>query len=234
MTDHPLSARDRILGNVRAALKATENDNARTFMVQKRLKLHKRNLIPSRAELPMESKVRLFQTTLEGQSASVAKIAAADALPGAVAQYLASQNLEKTIRTGDDPIFEGLDWDGAMITRSIGATAGDDPVALSMANYGVCETGTLFLTSGPRNPTSLSFLPMTHIIAVNERDIVGSYEEAWDGIRLASDMERRGASGLPRTVNLISGASRTGDIEQTIILGAHGPKNLHVIIIGKA
>ena len=226
--------RDRILGKIRRALDAAEHDSARAFMVQKRLKGHKRNLVPSRASLPAVSRARLFQTMLEAQSATVAHITSPDALPGAVAQYLASRNLGKIITTGDDPLFDRLDWKSALIARSSAASSdtalADVPVSLSRAHYGVSETGTLFLLSGPQNPTSLNFLPSTQIITVHERDIVGCYEEAWDGIRQGVDMVRRGASALPRTVNMISGPSRTGDIEQTIVLGAHGPKHLHVII----
>jgi L-lactate dehydrogenase complex protein LldG len=55
---------------------------------------------------------------------------------------------------------------------------------------------------------------------------VGSYEEAFDRLRAIY-----GEGVLPRTVNLISGPSRTADIEQTIVRPAHGPKNMHVIIV---
>ena len=59
------------------------------------------------------------------------------------------------------------------------------------------------------------------------RDIVGSYEEAWDRLR-----SLYGSGALPRSVNLIGGPSRTADIEQTIVRGAHGPRRLHVLILG--
>jgi L-lactate dehydrogenase complex protein LldG len=59
------------------------------------------------------------------------------------------------------------------------------------------------------------------------KDMKASYEEAWDSLRAHA-----GADGLPRTVNFISGPSRTADIEQRLIMGAHGPKRLHVILVG--
>jgi L-lactate dehydrogenase complex protein LldG len=90
----------------------------------------------------------------------------------------------------------------------------------------VAETGTLVLTSGPESPTTLNFLPDTHIAVVNRSQITGRYEDVWDKIR------DNGA--LPRTVNMISGPSRTGDIEQTIQLGAHGPRRLHILILDEA
>lgn len=89
------------------------------------------------------------------------------------------------------------------------------------------ETGTLFLVSGADNPTTLNFLPETHIVLICAGDVAGSYEEAFDRLRAIY-----GESTLPRTVNLISGPSRTADIEQTIVRGAHGPKRLHVVILG--
>jgi L-lactate dehydrogenase complex protein LldG len=85
----------------------------------------------------------------------------------------------------------------------------------------------LFLVSGADNPTTLNFLPEAHMVLINASDILGSYEEAWDRLRAAY-----GEATLPRTVNMISGPSRTADIEQTIVRGAHGPRRLHVLILG--
>jgi L-lactate dehydrogenase complex protein LldG len=85
----------------------------------------------------------------------------------------------------------------------------------------------LFLVSGSDNPTSLNLLPEAHTVLIAASDIVGSYEEAWDRLRSVF-----GEGRLPRSVNLISGPSRTADIEQTIVRGAHGPKRLQVLILG--
>ena len=64
-------------------------------------------------------------------------------------------------------------------------------------------------------------------MAVAAADIVGDVETAWARLR-----ERFGAGALPRTVSLITGPSRSGDIEQTLILGAHGPRALHIVVVG--
>jgi L-lactate dehydrogenase complex protein LldG len=92
---------------------------------------------------------------------------------------------------------------------------------------GVAESGTIVLASGADNPTTLNFLPETHIVVLAAADIVGDYESAFDMIR-----DRYGKSAMPRTVNLITGPSRSADIEQTILLGAHGPRRLHLVIVG--
>jgi len=107
-----------------------------------------------------------------------------------------------------------------------GPAQGTDETSIAKAFAGVAETGTLVLTSGPANPTTLNFLPETEIVVVRGADVVGGYEDAWDKLRAAFP------AGLPRTVNWVSGPSRTADIEQTIVMGAHGPRRLHVIVSG--
>jgi len=98
---------------------------------------------------------------------------------------------------------------------------------VSHAFGGVAETGTLVLTSGQDNPTSLNFLPDNHIVVIEAKDIAGDYESIWPRLR-----EKFGDGLMPRAVNLITGPSRSADIEQTLILGAHGPRRLHVILVG--
>lgn len=97
---------------------------------------------------------------------------------------------------------------------------------VSAAFAGIAETGTLMLISGPDNPTSLNFLPEAHIVVLPTAWIVGSYEEAFACFRAATK-----PSEMPRTINWITGPSRTADIEQTLLLGAHGPKQLLAILV---
>jgi L-lactate dehydrogenase complex protein LldG len=87
------------------------------------------------------------------------------------------------------------------------------------------------LVSGEATPTTLNFLPDTHIVILRARQVVASYEDGWDLLR---QRPGEGPKALPRTVNFITGPSRTGDIEQRIELGAHGPRRLHVILVGDA
>ena len=95
------------------------------------------------------------------------------------------------------------------------------------AEAGVAETGTLVLLSGPDNPTTINFLPDTHVVVVRAADILGDYESVWRRLR-----ERLGPGVMPRLVNLVTGPSRSADIEQTLLLGAHGPRALHIIVVG--
>ena len=98
---------------------------------------------------------------------------------------------------------------------------------MSHAFGAIAETGTLMLTSGTDNPTTLNFLPENHIVIVDAADIKGDLEALMSELR-----KTYGKGEMPRTVNLVTGPSRSGDIEQKIILGAHGPRALHVIVAG--
>jgi L-lactate dehydrogenase complex protein LldG len=79
------------------------------------------------------------------------------------------------------------------------------------------------LISAAETSTTLNFLPDTHIVVVSTDQVVATYEDGWDRLRAHG--------GMPRTINFITGPSRTGDIEQRIELGAHGPRQLHIILI---
>ncbi len=222
------SARDRVLGAVRKSLGVTGDEASRAETVANRIEKHAPNLIPAMARVSGAKAVALFTEKLQGQGASVSRIAKPDEIPEHLANYLRENNLPAEFRTGSDDLLSGIPWDAAAsLTRHTGRGRGDDAVTVSRAQTAAAETGTLFLTSGPENPTTLNFLPDTHIIVIRARDIHGSYEDAWNALRKAF-----GKQGFPRTVNLVSGPSRTADIEQIIVMGAHGPRRLHVIISG--
>jgi L-lactate dehydrogenase complex protein LldG len=110
------------------------------------------------------------------------------------------------------------------ITLSHGTTDGTHKLCASRAWAGIADTGTLVLLSGPDNPTRLNFLPDYHLVFLRKDQIVADKKAIWQ------KLEQQGA--LPRAVNFISGPSRTADIEQTIALGAHGPRFLWVFVEG--
>jgi L-lactate dehydrogenase complex protein LldG len=223
-----MSARDAILSRIRKSLGVPPGDPGRRAIVISRLDSPPRGVIPARGQLPTEERVTLFTAMAEKVSASVARIAADDALPDAVATFLRDANLPAAIRMGNDPKLRGLPWYRVQqLSIAYGPSDGSDAVTLSHAVAGVAETGTLVLASGPDNPTTLNFLPDTHIVAVRAADIAGDYESVWKIIRA-----RYGKGTMPRTVNMITGPSRSADIEQTLLLGAHGPRRLHIVIIG--
>jgi len=221
------SARSATLSAIRKSLGVSGSEKSRGAAVQKRITKHARNLVPERAQKNAKERLTLFVEMLEGQSAQVSRLKSVDDIPRTVATYLREHNLPAEFRCGEDAFLASAPWDKTpSLTRMTGAGQASDAVAISHAVSAAAETGTMFLTSGPDNPTTLNFLPDTHIAVIRAEDILGSYEDAWDRLRVI-----HGKRAMPRTVNLISGASRTADIEQTIVMGAHGPRRLHVIIV---
>jgi L-lactate dehydrogenase complex protein LldG len=225
-----VSARDEVLAQVRRSLSVTGDEPFRRAAVAERLERHPRNLVPRRGEGDHAHRVRLFAEMARAVSATIEELADPAEIPAAVQNYLRSRNLPQELRHGADPLIAALPWsEGApSLERRKGRADMRDETSLSHAFAGVAETGTLILTSGPDNPTTLNFLPENHIVILFADDIAGSYEDVWDRLR------RMNGSNLPRTVNMITGPSRTGDIEQTIELGAHGPRRLHIMIVDRS
>ena len=227
------AARDQILGQVRRALgRGTgggDVDPKARATVDARLAEPPRGLIPERVRGREASMlVELFREKALAANCTVAEIPDLKAAPAAIADYLASENLPAEIRTGDHPDLHAIPFaDRPTLSVSQGPSDGNDAVSLSAAFAGAAETGTLALISGPETPTTLNFLPETEIVVLRKSRIVGPYEDIWRHLR-ARNAE---AGSMPRAVNLITGPSRTGDIEQTIELGAHGPLRLHVLIV---
>lgn len=215
-----------ILGAIRSALGARGDEPGRRGQVRARLERSPNGLIPDRAQKSRPELIERFTTMLKAQGAAVREVARLADLPKAIAAQLAEFNLPARLRHGNDPVITGLDWSGTMIEREHGPARPEDAVSLSRAVAGAAESGTLILTSGPENPSTLNFLPETHCVILRADDLAGSYEDAWDALR-----EVHGRGVLPRTVNFISGPSATADIEQTLIRGAHGPKRLAVFLI---
>ena len=168
-------------------------------------------------------RIALLKQILDGQSATLAEAEKLEDVPSLIADYLRQHNLAPALRSGE--ALAGLDWQAANLELSQGRAEADTETACSAAFAAVAESGTLVLHSGADNPTTLNFLPDNHIVVIRADAVMASYEDGWDALRTAFP------DGPPRTVNFVSGPSRTGDIEQTILLGAHGPRRLHVIIV---
>jgi L-lactate dehydrogenase complex protein LldG len=221
-------ARDDILGGIRRALKRGKLPEEAAAGLAGRVAAHRRNLIPARAAaLDHPARIDLFVAMAEEVQATVARIASDDAVPAEVARYLAAENLPAELVMAPDPALDGFPWDNRpLLTIRRGRAEPGDAVSLTPCLAAIAETGTLMLVSGRDTPTTLNFLPDTHIVVVRAGQVVASYEDGWDLVRARE--------AWPRTVNLITGPSRTGDIEQRIQLGAHGPRRLHIVLVGEA
>jgi L-lactate dehydrogenase complex protein LldG len=222
------TAREDILSNIRRSLGVSGAEAPRHANVATRLKNAPAGLIPARGQLAAAARVAMFEAQAERAQASVTQITRPEDVPGEIARFLRDRNLPATIRIGADARLAAMPWDQTALDVSSGRSDGGDSNAVSHAFGGVAESGTLAMLSGPDNPTTLNFLPDNHIVVVSAADIAGDYESVWQRLR-----ERVGKGMMPRTVNLITGPSRSADIEQTLLLGAHGPRTLHIIVVGE-
>lgn len=163
-----------------------------------------------------------FKAQALRMSDTVDEVDAMEGVPGAVARYLDGIGVAKNAIAWKT--MEGMDWSGAGVAVEFRPPRNEDLVGITGAFCAVAETGTLMVLSGPRTWSSASLLPETHIAVVSASRIVGAMEDAFA-------LARAEHGELPRATNFISGPSRTGDIEQTIVLGAHGPYRVHVIVV---
>lgn len=220
--------REAVLGQVRRALGVRGDENARKAIVKGRLENHPRGTIPKRGRLGPTKRVEFFIAMAEAAEATTARVKDRSEVPDAVAAFLESRKLPGDLVHGTDPYIESLDWRRhKAIKPRRGVPGPEDPVSLAKAFGAVAETGTLVMLSGPENPVTLNFLPFTEIVLVEAGDIAGDYESVWDRLRA-----ERGAGSMPRTVCWVTGPSRSADIGQALLLGAHGPGHLHLIIVG--
>jgi L-lactate dehydrogenase complex protein LldG len=151
-------------------------------------------------------------------------------IPRAVAAYL--DRLEVPAALADQkskegvcwPEFSDLDWAGAGLAMAARPTLGHDRIGVTGCFCALAETGTLVFTTAAGAPTATTLLPDTHVAVVSAARIVRGMEEAFALVRAEHPL-------MPRAIHHISGPSRTGDIEQTIVLGAHGPYRVHVLLL---
>lgn len=145
---------------------------------------------------------------------------------GTVVEYLNTQGLHRHLVVAPHPLLAGLDWPNSLQVRQ-GRAQGEDLAGLAVAFCGIAETGSLVLLAGQDSPTTLNFLPDDFLCVLEAGRIVPRMEDAWDLLRT-----ERGV--MPRAVNIVTGPSRTADVEQTIQLGAHGPRRLHVLVLSSS
>lgn len=183
-----------------------------------------------------ECRARLI-TQLESQNTKIIELASRDEIPAAISDAAEGLPGGGEIFTGSNPLIAGLDWqsqpsDQPKLINAASLTIKEieSPtlVCLSTAFAAAAESGTLFLASGEDNPTHLNFLSACHVILLASDTIRQTYEQALQIGR--SQWQSDGKNNPPRTINMISGPSRTADIEQTLTLGAHGPIDLIVVI----
>ena len=219
--------KEAVLGAIRRGLRRGELPAEQQAMLDARLTRPPRHLIPARSQIPRADQITLLVRNIEKEFGTLARVPDADSVPDAVAEYLTAQNLPSGLVMAPHPELRAIDWSRRpLLTVREGRAEAGDLVSVQHAFAAVAETGTLMFPSGPERPTTINLLPDTAIAVLRASRVVGPYENAWDLLR-----DEYGHGVMPRNVMLVTGPSRSADIEQTLELGAHGPRRLHVVLI---
>ena len=212
------AARERILGSIRRSLRrAGPLPESVCDGLDRRLAEPGPNLKPALAADP----VSLFSRKANAVHTQTSTVPDLAGVSEVVVRHIDENGLTDAIVVA--PELEAIHWSNRLSVERR-AARGSDQLSVTGAFAGIAETGSVMLLSGPESPTTLNFLPDDHIVVLRESRIVSHLEDAWSLLR--GDREL-----MPRTVNIISGPSKTGDIELVIQEGAHGPRRLHVIVV---
>ena len=207
------TARDAIIANIRASLRRTGPlaDTVRAAL-DARMEKARPNLQPA-VDGDLAER---FVARLTAVSGIVTRIESLTEVADVVSSHLHKYSLPGELVVAPDPALDDIVWPNTLGIRR-GRCAGDDSVSLTGAFAGIAETGTLMLLSGAHGPTTLNFLPDDHLVVLRESALVRHAEDAWAKLRTLGQ-------GMPRTVNLVTGPSKSADVEQEYIQeGAHGP-----------
>lgn len=221
---HEMSSREDILSRIRRGVRRTP-ENAATASAE--IQAHLDAPHPGPRPPEDEDVIGRFAMKALGMASTVDHVTRWEQAPGACARYLAGLDLKP--RAVVWPLVAELDWRAAGIDVEARGARGEDLVGITGVFCAVAETGSLVLCSDADAPASVSLLPETHIALVPASSVLRGMEEVWSALRA-----RTGAEAMPRAVNFVSGPSRTGDIEQTLVLGAHGPYRVHIVLIREA
>jgi L-lactate dehydrogenase complex protein LldG len=213
-------SREQILGNIRHALRRTEPlDGSTRSALESRMSS---GVSHARPPLPHDLESR-FITKVDAAAAGVEHLPGVSDVSRAVMDYLDREGLGREIVTGSDDLLNGIHWSNELAV-SRRAAQDSDRVSVTTAFVGIAETGSVMLLSDPSSPTTLNFLPEHHIVLLDRTRIVGHLEDAFATLR-------RERTAMPRSVNIITGPSRTGDVELNMEFGAHGPRRLYVMLL---
>ena len=207
-------ARKAILGQIRRALGRGPLAAADAAVLDARRPTHTRIAFD-------DDLLARFVSRFESRSGTVVRVGSLLEVPAAVDAYRQQHGLPA--RAAIARPLAGLSWPADFVHHP-GPAGKDEVLSVTACLAGIAEMGSLLLASGPDSPTTLNFVPDHHLIVLHATQIVRHFEDAWAILRACP-------SGMPRATNIVSGPSRTGDVELTLQLGAHGPRSVHVILV---
>ena len=224
-------SKDTILNAIRRGLKRGPLPEDQAIGLRARMAAHPRHLIPARSRIDRPGQISLFLRNIEKEFGTFARVPDLGAIPEAVADYLAANNLPSDFAMAPHPELAAIPWSNRpLLIQRPGRAQATDLVSLQHGYAAIAETGTLMLPAAPVRPTTLNLLSDTFMVVLRASRVDGAYEEAWDLLR-AENRDERSGGFMPRNVMLVTGPSRSADIESTLELGAHGPRRLHVLLV---
>ena len=105
-----------------------------------------------------------------------------------------------------------------------GAAPALEGAETSTASYGLADTGSVVLAASPEEPRARSLLPDVHVTLLREDVILPGLPELFAAV----------GADLPSSLAIVSGPSRSADIEQRLTVGVHGPAEVHVVLLPRS
>ncbi len=209
-------SRDHILHKVRTALGRSAGQGPR-------------DVPPARIAVPdvsLDARVRGFVDNIEALAGKTYCASSAEAARDIVARVLAGRPaiasnapfLAQCGVTSLAGVSSGI-RDAAELRR----VCANIPVGITSADYALADTGTLVMLSSPQEARMISLLPPAHIAVVPHERVLTGLDELFAVVPLPAEVSS--------SMVLITGPSRTGDIEQILVRGVHGPGEIHVVVV---
>lgn len=179
---------------------------------------------PFRVAALADDAATIFTAQATRAAAEVRRLKSLRDVPATVADVLRGRNMKAALHLPtNSPLEDLLHWDTAPGLAREHTPPGPEDAAIALAPFAIAETGTLVYPARDNSPASWHFRPGLEIAIICASSILPDFETVVARLKAKDDM--------PSTLNLVTGPSRTGDIEQTLELGAHGPKALVVLMV---
>ena len=204
-----MSAREAMLGRIRSALGRKPGDSVP-------------QLGPPRISVPsidVETRVTMFSSALE-KLAVKPHVAASTA---SARSYIEDVVAGRTAISSDSPVLRACGIAYGAGAESHRQACAERAVGITGAAYALADTGSLVMLANSEEARLLSLLPPVHIAVIETRQILTGLDELLTIFPLPAD--------ITSSMVLITGTSRTADIEQILVRGVHGPGEVHVVIL---